>query len=84
MADEPIHSRDHRGRHKVNLRNIRSPLIRYGISLIVVAIVAGLAIVVGGRRVSDETVEWFVPWLGWGVIALLVIALALRFIGRRR
>lgn len=82
MTRKPVHSRDERGRHKVDLRQIRSPVLRYGILLVVAAVVVGAALWTGGRRVSDETVAWFTPYVGGAVIAVVALALWLRWRGR--
>lgn len=82
---KPVHGRDPLGRHKVDLRNIRSPWLRYGIAVAVVVVVVGVANFMWRENpLEPSDIEWLVPWLGWGVIAILALGLALQFFGRKK
>lgn len=84
MSPRPVHSRDPLGRHKVDLRQIRSPWLRYGIAVAVVLFVVGIAwLAWRDDPLVRSDVAWLVPWLGWGLIAILAVAVLLRLIGRR-
>lgn len=78
----PLHDRDGQGRHRVDLRAIRSPWLRYGLALAVVAGVVGAAVWSwqGVQPVSDADVGPWIPWLGWGVVGVVGLAAALRLL----
>lgn len=79
----PVHGRDPLGRHKVDLRNIRSPWLRYGMAAaVVVGVVAAARYAWRDDPLTESDVAWLVPWLGGGVIILVAVALVLRFFGR--
>ena len=85
MSDKPVHSRDPLGRHKVDLRRIRSPWLRYGLAAFVVTVIVGLAWWSGrDTALAEGDFAWLVPWLGWGVVILVVVAFGLRVLGRNR
>lgn len=83
--DRPVHDRDPLGRHRVDLRNIRSPWLRYGIAAaVVVGVLAAARLAWRDDPLEQTDIGWLVPWLGWGLIGIVVLALALRIFGRRR
>lgn len=85
MSDKPVFGRDKLGRHKVDLRQIRSPWLRYGLAAAVVAVIVGLSWWTGrDTALTESDFAWLVPWLGWGVVILVVAAFGLRVLGRIR
>lgn len=82
---KPVIYRDAVGRRRVDLTRIKSPWIRYGIALSVVGLVVGGAWWATRDQVrSDDDFAWLVPWLGWGVVAMIALALLGRFLSGRR
>ena len=80
---KPVHTRDHRGRHKVDLRQLPAP-VRYGIAIAVVVFVLGLAVWFGpDRGFTDEVVAPFIPYVGAAVIIVVVLAVWLQIKGRK-
>ena len=77
--------RDKLGRKRVDLRQIRSPWLRYGLALSVVALVFGLAWWAGRDQVrSDDDFAWLVPWLGGGAVLILGLGVLARLFGGKR
>lgn len=85
MRDKPVHYRDKLGRHRVDFRRIRSPWLRYGLAAFVVTVIVGLAWWSGrDTALAEGDFAWLVPWLGWGVVILVVVVFGLRVLGRNR
>ena len=67
------------------LRQIRSPWLRYGLAAFVVTVIVGLAWWSGrDTALAEGDFAWLVPWLGWGVVILVVVVFGLRVLGRNR
>ncbi len=80
---KPIHTRDKRGRHRVDLRQL-PPFPRYAIAISVLVFVLGMVVRIGGGdRFSADQVAPFVPWVGGAVILLVLLALWLQRKGPR-
>lgn len=85
MRDKPVHYRDKLGRHRVDFRRIRSPWLRYGLAAFVVTVIVGLAWWSGrDTALAEGDFAGLVPWLGWGVVILVVVVFGLRVLGRNR
>ena len=85
MTQKPVFDRDAQGRHKVDLQQIRSPILRYGLAVGVVVAVVGAAWWAGrGSTQESYDYSWLVPWLGGGLLALIGIGLLLRGLGGKR
>lgn len=82
----PLHDRDAEGRHRVDFRQIKSPILRYGLALLVVAGVVGAAVWSwhGVQPVTDAAALPWIPWLGGGVLGVVALGLILQWIGPRR
>ena len=83
MTRKPIHTRDHRGRHKVDLRQLSAPW-RYGIAIAVLVFVLGLAVRFGGGpRVTDTQVAPFIPYVGVAVVVVVIVGVLLQIRDRK-
>lgn len=81
---KPVHSRDAQGRYRVDLRQIRSPLLKYGLALGVLAGVLWLARrFPSGHEIPDATLNWLIPYVGGAVVIVVVVGVLLSRFGRR-
>jgi hypothetical protein len=84
MPPKPIHTRDKNGRHRVDLKQIQNPILRWGIPIAVLVFIVGVAIRFGrGQVVDDAMVAPWIPYIGGLVVLIGLIGTISKFRNRK-